>query len=82
MSMLSAKRDRLLGMADRLDQSGLHDMASVVRDAGSTIWELRNKLNDLIDERDELLEQVARFKKNEWGEGFRAGRDAADKREG
>ena len=58
MSMLSAQRDRLRELADRLD--GLApENAALIRSAADTIWELRCKLNDEQDENDRLRELVA-----------------------
>lgn len=55
--MLSAQRDRLRELADRLD--GLApENAALIRSAADTIWELRCKLNDEQDENDRLRELV------------------------
>ena len=55
--MLSAQRDRLRELADRLD--GLApESAALIRSAADTIWELRCKLNDEQDENAKLREQL------------------------
>ena len=57
--MLSAQRDRLRAIADDLFCMDYNDYASEVRDAADTIWSLRNKLNDMLDQGDEIAQLKA-----------------------
>lgn len=66
MSMLSAQCDELREMAGQLQEHGtfagyggttstdplMHGVAIVMREAADTIWELRCKLSDMVDERE------------------------------
>lgn len=58
MSMLSAQRDRLRSIADKLSDMDCHDCASEVRDAADTIWQLRNDCVDLRNENEKLREFI------------------------
>lgn len=62
--MLSAQCDKLRELATRCDELQVGavravrvplDMGSILREAADTIWELRNKCADLVDERERLF---------------------------
>ena len=61
MSMLSAQCDELREVATRYDELQVgavkavtmpSNMGSILREAADTIWELRCKLSDMVDERE------------------------------
>lgn len=54
MSMLSAQRDELRWLADNLEEHDSHmdEYVQAMRSAAVTIWELRNKMCDMVDERE------------------------------
>ena len=54
MSMISAQCDELRSYADKADGT-FPMLASALREAADTIWELRNKCVDLVDERERLF---------------------------
>lgn len=55
MSMISSQRDTLLVMADALEEE-YPSFAREVRRAADTIWELRNKLAGVVDQRERIAE--------------------------
>ena len=61
MSVLSAQRDKLRVIADKLFDMDYHDYASEVRDAADTIWQLRNDCVDLRMENAKLRELLSMY---------------------
>ena len=49
MSMLSAQCDKLRNLAEQVEWE-MPEASKAMRDAADTIWDLRNRLNDLIYE--------------------------------
>lgn len=70
MSMISMQVDRLRDRAMRVEvflegstDAIPTDTHKQLRDAADTIWDLRNKCNDLMDKRDELRHENADMKR-------------------
>lgn len=55
MSMLKAQVDELRAMAESVGLA-MPQAATLMMDAADTIWELRNKCADLVDERERLFQ--------------------------
>ena len=55
MSMIQAQVDELRSIAEQLDgRYGFGGIVRAIREAADTIWELRCKCADLVDERERL----------------------------
>lgn len=55
MSMLSAQCDELRAMAESVGLA-MPQAATLMMEAADTIWELRNRCADLVDERERLFQ--------------------------
>lgn len=73
MSMLSAQCDELRWLADNLEEHDSHmdEYVQAMRSAAVTIWELRNKMCDMVDERErarvfESENAKLRAERDEW----------------
>lgn len=60
MSMLSSQIDALREASRTYQRMGNRSTSNMLKDAADTIWELRDKCSDLMDERDRLARRTAR----------------------